>query len=450
MRLIWKLLRKHISIFELAVFFIANLIGLVVILAGVQIYSDAKPLMNGGEESLIGSDYVAISKVVESTGKKSDDNGFSEEEIEKILQQEGVINVGRFTASNFEVRSKLDLGQTPFTTLMFFESVPDQFIDVDLDEWQVDIEEVKSRRQTYLSAIAMDDQLELRQLERKKPITIPIIIPRNYLNLFNFGFSRTIATPVQLSEEGLQEMEMDLEIVGTCRDTISGRITVARTDKYVGKIMGLSDRINTILVPQQFMEWANEYYVLPNTEVATEEGEGVEGEKPSRLILEVKNPSDPSLIAFLDENNYVSEGEPSESGKAMVILQRSVAVVVAIGILFCLLSIIILTLSIYLLLQKNIDKLENLVLIGHTPMMVSMPYIIMTLVLNISIMVASFVIIALGRAHFLIPVFEDFLGTGVTTSMAPTYITGVILTVAIVAFNIFIIYHKVNQISRKR
>ena len=65
-------------------------------------------------------------------------------------------------------------------------------------------------------------------------------------------------------------------------------------------------------------------------------------------------------------------------------------------------------------------------------------------------MVASFVIIALGRAHFLIPVFEDFLGTGVTTSMAPTYITGVILTVAIVAFNIFIIYHKVNQISRKR
>jgi hypothetical protein len=168
------------------------------------------------------------------------------------------------------------------------------------------------------------------------------------------------------------------------------------------------------------------------------------------LILEVKNPSDPSLIAFLDENNYVSEGEPSESGKAMVILQRSVAVVVAIGILFCLLSIIILTLSIYLLLQKNIDKLENLVLIGHTPMMVSMPYIIMTLVLNISIMVVSFVIIALGRVHFLIPVFEDFLGTGVTTSMAPTYITGVILTVAIVAFNIFIIYHKVNQISRKR
>ena len=39
MTLIWKLLRKHISVFELAVFFIANLIGLVVILAGVQIYS---------------------------------------------------------------------------------------------------------------------------------------------------------------------------------------------------------------------------------------------------------------------------------------------------------------------------------------------------------------------------------------------------------------------------
>ena len=37
MKLIWKLLRKHISVFELAVFFVANLIGMAVILAGVQI-----------------------------------------------------------------------------------------------------------------------------------------------------------------------------------------------------------------------------------------------------------------------------------------------------------------------------------------------------------------------------------------------------------------------------
>jgi hypothetical protein len=134
----------------------------------------------------------------------------------------------------------------------------------------------------------------------------------------------------------------------------------------------------------------------------------------------------------------------------MVILERSVTVVVAIGALFCILSIIILTLSIYLLLQKNIDKLENLVLIGHTPLMVSMPYIIMTLVLNISIMIVSFILVGYGRTHFLEPIFNDFLGAGLTTTMEPTYVTGIILTSAIILFNVFIIYHKVTQISRKR
>ena len=48
--LIWRLLRKHISIFELAIYFIANLIGMTVILVGVQIYSDMNKVMNGEDD----------------------------------------------------------------------------------------------------------------------------------------------------------------------------------------------------------------------------------------------------------------------------------------------------------------------------------------------------------------------------------------------------------------
>ena len=194
----------------------------------------------------------------------------------------------------------------------------------------------------------------------------------------------------------------------------------------------------------EFVDWANAYY---GNDTAAD---GVDKRGPSRVILEVDNPSDPKLLAFLDEHGYISEDKPSESGKAMVILERSVAVVVAIGILFCLLSVIILTLSIYLLLQKNITKLENLVLIGHTPMKVSMPYIIMTVVLNISIYVAGCGLVAFGRSQFLEPIFQDLLGSGLSTSMMPTVIAGLILTTVIMSFNIFIIVRKVKQISRKR
>lgn len=439
MTLIWKLLRKHISIFELAVFFVANLIGLVVILSGVQIYNDAKPFMGGGEESLIGNDYVAISKRVERNGLNHE-VCFTQNEIDELLKSDMIYNVGNFTAANFEVKARLEIGAgTPaFSTIMFFEAVPDEFIDVDLSKWHVDIDKIIANRNAVNSGIVAQEDIA--------PVVIPIIVPRNYLNLYNFGLSRSQDLP-QITDELMQSLEIEVNISGEARDIDVNGYSVRRKDDYAGYIVGFSDRLNTILVPQDFIEWANGYY---GDAAMTQTADGEVANGPSRLILEVANPSDPAFIDFLEEKNYISEDQPSESGKAMVILERSVTVVVAIGALFCILSIIILTLSIYLLLQKNIDKLENLVLIGHTPLMVSMPYIIMTLVLNISIMIVSFILVGYGRTHFLEPIFNDFLGAGLTTTMEPTYVTGIILTSAIILFNVFIIYHKVTQISRKR
>ena len=40
MKLIWKLLRQHISIGQLACFFLANLFGMVIVLLSVQFYKD--------------------------------------------------------------------------------------------------------------------------------------------------------------------------------------------------------------------------------------------------------------------------------------------------------------------------------------------------------------------------------------------------------------------------
>jgi hypothetical protein len=378
-------------------------------------------MIDGGEESLIGSDYIAISKRVESIGINSQ-NIFTTEEIDELIAQDNIINAGSFVAIDFEVKASLDIGAgKPFTTYMFFEAVPDEFIDVDLNEWHVDVDKVGNAKPNL-------------------PI-IPIIIPRNYLNLYNFGFSRSQNLP-QLTEKLMTELAMELKISGYVKDEV-GNVSVQK-DEYIGYIVGFSDRLNTILVPLEFANWANSYYGNDPASVGTDKT------GPSRVILEVDNPSDPKLKAFLDEHGYISEDKPSESGKAMVILERGVAVVVAIGVLFCLLSVIILTLSIYLLLQKNINKLENLVLIGHTPMMVSMPYIIMTVVLNISIYVVGCVLVAYGRSQFLEPIFNDFLDTGLTTSMTPTVVAGLILTATIICFNIFIIVRKVKQISRKR
>ena len=392
--LIWRLLRKHISLFELAIFFIVNLIGMTVIIGGVQLYSDVKPVMSG-ESRLIGSDYLIITRPVERVG--SGGKRFSGDDIAALQAQEFIEDVGAFTSSQYEVYGSIMFGGRKLSTMLFFESVPDDFIDILPKEWG------------YNDGNTM----------------IPIILPRNYLNLYNFGFSSTQQLP-QITEDVIKRVELGISLRG------NGLI-----ENYSGRVVGFSDRINTILVPEQFMTWANGRY-----------GDGA-NEEATRLIIEVDNPADPELIAYIDGNGYEIENKPAESSKAMYILKVCIVIIVSIGVVFSLLSLIILTLSIYLLLQKNITKLENLVLIGYTPARVALPYNLLTLALNLSIWVISSAVVIIAQRLY-IGYISQIAGCELTASPAVAIVVGGLFTALIIAFNIFIINRKIREISRKR
>lgn len=392
MRLIWKLLRKHISVFELAIFFVANLIGMAVILAGVQVYSDVRPLLSG-EQSLIGNDYMIITRPVERVGSSA--LTFSAEDIEELRGEEFVIDLGVFASSQYEVNGSIMFNGRRLSTMMFFESVPDNFIDVESKEWR------------------------FRPSDRE----IPIIIPRNYLNLYNFGFSQTQNLP-QITEDIIKRVELGIELEGNGRRGV-----------YTGRVVGFSDRLNTILVPMEFMEWANSIYATTVSDEAT------------RLILEVENPGAPEVIEYLSEKGYVAEDKPSESSKALFLLKVSIAVIVFIGLLFSLLSIAILTLSIYLLLQKNIDKLKTLVFIGYTPRYVALPYILMTVVLNLSVWTLSVIAVSFAQDVYM-GYLSDVSGVELVSSPIVSIVVGLSIAVVVILFNTWIIQHKIKQILR--
>ena len=394
MRLIWRLLRKHISIFELVVFFVANLIGMAVILAGVQLYSDLSPMLTG-EKSLIGNDYMIISRPVERVGGETPK--ITAAEIEELRAEEFVESLGAFASSKFRVDAGIEFMGQKMSTMMFFESVADEFIDVDTDSWRY--------------SVGND--------------VIPIILPRNYLNLYNFGFSQTQGLP-NITEEMIKRVEIDIRIKGG-----------GYTDNYTGYVVGFSDRLNTILVPMSFMEWANSHYSADVSEDTT------------RLILEVKNPSDPQVVEYMASHGYVAEDKPSESSKALFLLQVCMAIIICIGTIFSLLSMIILTLSIYLLLQKNVDKLENLVLIGYKPLYIAMPYVLMTVILNISIFAISAVTVMYAQSGYM-GYLGGMFGVELDASPVSAITAGAVLTLAIILFNFFIVYRKIAEISRKR
>ena len=393
MSLVWKLMRRHISLGQLAGFFFANLCGMVIVLLSIQFYQDVAPVFTEGD-SFMKKDYIIVSKKVSTLGSfVGKSSTFSNAEIEEIEEQPFTRGVGEFTPSQFKVSTGVGMEQLGLnlSTAMFFESVPDKYVDTSLEGWQ----------------------FEPGQEE------IPIIIPRNYLNLYNFGFAQSRNLP-QISEGVINMVNLEVRISGG-----------GRMDTYKGRIAGFSNRLNTILVPESFMAWANTHY-----------GENGIRKYPSRLIVEVNNPTDERIAQFFRERGYDTEDDKLDAGKTTWFLKVIVGIVLSVGLLISALSFYILMLSIYLLLQKNTTKLENLLLIGYGPNRVAFPYQSLTILLNAVVLVLSVGIVLYVRTLYLDLVEQMFpsLNAGSWWLML---VVGILLFVAVSMFNIMAIRKKV-------
>lgn len=395
MNLLWKLLREHVSVTQLVGFFVANLLGMLIILFGLQFYADILPLFQG-KDAFFKREFLIVSKPVSTLGSLLGGKGtFSAREIQGFRDQPFTRQVGTFTSSLYDVSASIGMLGTGMQvgTEMFFESVPDDYIDVNAQAW------------TYAEGSR----------------TIPIILPRNYLNLYNFGFAQSHNLP-KLSEGVLSMIRLEIRLSG------GGHV-----DVYDGRIVGFSNRLNTILVPEAFMNWANHYYA-PGKKA-----------EPSRLIVEVNNPADEEIVKYIQARGYEVEGNTLDAGKTVWFLQILVGIVLFIGIVITFLSFYILILSIFLLLQKNTKKMQTLLLIGYSPVQVALPYQVLAVGLNLGVTgIACVLLYGLRRMYLnnLQTLFPSLEGSSGHTVLA---VAGFLfLFVSII--NIGIIHYKLRQI----
>lgn len=394
----YRLLRQHISIGQLTGFFLANLFGMMIVLLSVQFYCDVLPIFTQGD-SFMKRGYIIATKKLSTLGSLAGkSNTFSNDEIKELQQQPFVKSVGAFTPTLFKVSAGLGMEDAGIhlSTEMFFESVPDEYVDVNLEKWHFDNETG----------------------------SIPIIIPRNYLNLYNFGFAQSRNLP-KLSEGLMGLLQMDIRMRGN-----------GRMEQYKGSIVGFSNRLNTILVPQSFMEWANRNFA-PGKEA-----------HPSRLIIEVKNPTDPAIADYFQQKNYETEGNDLDAGKTTYFLRLITGIVIGIGLVISLLSFYILMLSVFLLLQKNTTKLETLLLIGYSPTRVALPYHLLTAGLNLFVLLLALGGV-IGVRSYYATILRNLFPTSENGSLLPCILTGCLLLLVISLLNMQAIRRKVMQIWRK-
>ena len=389
MKLVWKLLRQHISIPQFIGFSFANLFGMLIVLFGFQFYQDVLPVFTQ-QDSFMKADYLIMSKKIGMGNTISGrTNTFNGSEIDDVSSQKFVKKVGKFTSTEYKVDASMGVnGVNVLNSELFFESVPDGFVDVPLKDWKY---EAGSHE-------------------------VPIILPRTYINMYNFGFAQSHSLP-KISD-GLMGM-IDFHIFIQAN---------GKKEEFKGKVIGFSSRLNTILVPQAFMDWSNQQFA-PN-----------DHSDPTRLIVEVGNPADESITQYLDQNGYEVETDKLDAEKTTYFLRMMVSMVMIIGLVISILSFYILMLSIYLLVEKNASKLENLLMIGYSPSNVAKPYQILTITLNIAVLVVAWVVLFFVRGYYM-----DFI-----EAIFPDLSEGTMLPAVLLGISLFLIVSVINMIAIRR
>ncbi len=400
MNLVWKLLRQHISVPQFAGFFFANLFGMLIVLLGFQFYHDVVPIFTA-EDSFMKSDFMIVNKKIGTASSISGrSNTFSNSEIDDIGQQSFSDKIGKFTSTEYKVDANMSVNGVPVLDNgeISFESVPDNFVEVkQLSDWKY----------TPGSKI------------------VPIILPRIYLTMYNFGFAQSHSLP-KISDGLIGMIDFQIFVHGNKKQA-----------QFKGKVIGFSSRLSSILVPQAFMDWSNNEYA-PGQQT-----------EPTRLIMSLKNPGDQNFTKYLDKKGYEIENDKLNAEKTTYFLKMMVTMVMVVGLIISILSFYILMLSIYLLVQKNSSKLENLLLIGYSPGHVAHPYQLLTISLNIAVLIMAWVILFFVRNYYM-GIIETLFPDIEDGSMLPTFIVGISLLLLVSICNLFAIRNKIASIWKRK
>ncbi len=391
MSLISKLLRKNTSPARLAGFALSNFIGLLIVAGAVMFYIDARGIWDD-DDSFVNTDYLVINKKVTSASTLGDRDAtrFSSEDLESLQAKPWVRRIGEFSSSDFRVYASVSQGGRGMETALFFESVPDSFVDIPGSDWKFEPGQT----------------------------TLPVMIPKDYLALYNFGFAGSAGLP-QLSEQLLSGIPLKLYMRSE---------DGSRSMSMEGHIVGFSNRLNTVLVPDSFMQYANsrlgdDYSVAP-----------------SRLIIDVSSPGDVAISDYLSEHGLEVAGDKSGSSAAYL-LKVVIGIVVSVGILITLLSVFVLMLSISLLMEKNRSVIHRLLMLGAPLREVAAPYSRMILVGCAMAWILSMVSLVVLRSFY----SGALEGLGLSANgLLWAIVTGSVLALIVIVVNIVAVIRKVK------
>jgi hypothetical protein len=313
-KIILKLLRPKAQKSRMFGAWLALCAGLLLLLLTALSWFDFQAILSGKERRDAMSEYVVIGKKITDANMGSNVAGnlFSDTELRDLKAVSGVQDVGQLHANHFPVTAKLG-GSFGFQTELFLESVADDFLDDKPNDWNWESD----------------------------ASVVPVILSNDFLNLYNYGFALSQGLP-QISAGSVQAIPFMME-VGPDRQV------------FRVHIVGFTDRISSILVPQNFLSAMNRKYG------------SAEAQSPARMILKVTDPSDPVLVNYLHAHNYTANADQLRWSRIRTAVQTILSVLGIVALLIVGMGILSFVLFLEITVYRASGQIRLMQQIGYAP-----------------------------------------------------------------------------------
>jgi hypothetical protein len=364
-------------------------IGVLLLLCSVQMYININKLLKERNPKKNGFDFISVTKTItdQNMGK---DNRFTPYDLKEIQAQKFIDDAAPLIANQFRVKASAG-NIIPFSTDLFLESINEKFIDTVPPNftWQ------------------------------PGQTNVPIIFSSDFLEMYNV-FAPSQDLP-QLSENTISSVAIILECHGP-----------AGVQNFRGQIVAVSDRINSVLVPDNFMQMANKNFG------------GITTVPASRIYLKTKDANNPELLSFLQQKNYHVNKDKTKFGRVKQILQAIVSGLAGFGVLVILLAMVLFSFYLQLMIAKSKENLQLLLTLGYSPHWLSKTVAKKWVPVYIAVVIAAVAITAL--LHFSFQYFVMHTREGLSP-----FIHWIVLTIALMllVLSIAVNYRLVKKLLHK-
>lgn len=333
-----KLLFKNQSRLQLIIAVFGSILGVVFLITSIHYLIRVNEFGEGAE--ILGPNTLIVQKKVSNSStlglSKTD---FSDRELEKIKAEPFIEDVQPVVSNNFDISFETADPMVPrFRSDVFIQTIDPEFMDVQPENW---------------------DWKEGDEF-------VPMIMPRDFFVMMN----------TFMSASGIPQVSDDLVMSIKCKFTLWND----KDKEWVDcRIVGFTNEVSSILVPQSFMEYGNKKY-----------SDGSK-QKVTQVMISGKESEFGRVEELLSERGLESKSSQMVVGRLKSIVGTLFGVVLSISIMALILSMLVLIQYMQLLISKNAYEVRTLLRIGYHPKRIIRKFVRYFVIIFGSVCMLSFI-----------------------------------------------------------